>query len=44
MRKVKLSSPLTEEDICDLTIGDVVFLSGVVYQMMGPAHKSDGLC
>ncbi len=38
MREIELRIPLTLEDVRDLHVGDVVYLSGVVHQMRRVAH------
>ena len=38
-RKVKLTTPLTDEDVSKLEIGDTVLLSGSLYTARDAAHK-----
>ncbi len=35
----KLTTPLTDEDVCKLVIGDVVLLTGTIYTARDAAHK-----
>lgn len=37
-RKKYLQTPLTEEQVRDLKVGDIVYLNGTVVQMRSPAH------
>jgi len=36
MKEIRLISPLNESDVRNLSIGDVIYLSGRVYQILGP--------
>ncbi len=39
MAEYKLNTPLTDEDMVKLKVGDVVFLSGIIYTARDAAHK-----
>ena len=38
-KTVKLTSPLTDQDVLQLAIGDTVLVSGVIYTARDAAHK-----
>jgi fumarate hydratase subunit beta len=38
-KTVKLTPPLTDQDVLQLTIGDMVLISGVIYTARDAAHK-----
>ena len=38
-KTVKLTSPLTDQDVMQLNIGDKVLISGVIYTARDAAHK-----
>ncbi|MBQ8971385.1 MAG: fumarate hydratase C-terminal domain-containing protein, partial [Lachnospiraceae bacterium] len=37
--EIKLTTPLKEEDIRELKIGDSVYITGVIYVARDAAHK-----
>jgi fumarate hydratase subunit beta len=39
MAEYKLTTPLTDDDVMQLQVGDVVFLSGTIYSARESAHK-----
>ncbi|NPA65282.1 MAG: Fe-S-containing hydro-lyase [Epsilonproteobacteria bacterium] len=39
MAEYKMTTPLTDEDIVKLKIGDIVYLTGVIYTARDAAHK-----
>jgi len=39
MAEYKMTTPLTDEDIVKLKIGDIVYLSGIIYTARDAAHK-----
>ncbi len=39
MKRIKIETPLTEEVIKDLKVGDMVFINGYVYTARDAAHK-----
>ena len=38
-KTVKLTAPLTDQDVLQLNIGDTVLVSGVIYTARDAAHK-----
>src|SRR5450759_5171576 len=38
-KTIKLTAPLTDQDVLQLTLGDTVLISGVIYTARDTAHK-----